>query len=59
MNNHALARVFANFVKTLRPELILTGVQAHNDLDGAVGPQLAEHLGMPYVGYVLRRDGLR
>ena len=51
-NNHALARVFANFVKTLRPELILTGVQAHNDLDGAVGPQLAEHLGMPYVGYV-------
>ncbi len=51
-NNHALARVFANLVKTLRPELILTGVQAHNDLDGAVGPQLAEHLGMPYVGYV-------
>jgi len=51
-NNHALARVFANFIKTLRPELILTGVQAHNDLDGAVGPQLAEHLGMPYVGYV-------
>ncbi|MEW5719611.1 MAG: electron transfer flavoprotein subunit beta/FixA family protein [Chloroflexota bacterium] len=51
-NNHALARVFANFIKTLRPELILTGVQAHNDLDGAVGPQLAEHLGMAYVGYV-------
>lgn len=52
VNNHALARVFANFIKTLRPELILTGVQAHNDLDGAVGPQLAEHLGLPYVGYV-------
>ena len=52
VNNYALARVFANFIKTLRPELILTGVQAHNDLDGAVGPQLAEHLGMPYVGYV-------
>jgi electron transfer flavoprotein beta subunit len=52
VNNHALARVFANIVKTLRPELILTGVQAHNDLDGAVGPQLAEYLGMPYVGYV-------
>jgi len=51
-SNHALARVFANFVKTLRPELILTGVQAHNDLDGAVGPQLAEYLGLPYVGYV-------
>lgn len=52
VNNHALARVFANFVKTLRAELILTGVQGHNDLDGAIGPQLAEHLGMPYVGYV-------
>ncbi len=52
VSNHALARVFANTVKTLRPELILTGVQAHNDLDGSVGPQLAEHLGMPYVGYV-------
>ena len=52
VNNHALARVMANFIKTLRPELILTGVQAHNDLDGALGPQLAEHLGMAYVGYI-------
>jgi electron transfer flavoprotein beta subunit len=50
--SHALARVFANAVKTLRPELILTGVQAHNDLDGAIGARLAELLGMPYVGYV-------
>ncbi len=31
---------------------MLTGVQAHNDLDGPVGPLLAEYLGMPYVGYV-------
>jgi electron transfer flavoprotein beta subunit len=52
LDNHALARVFANAVKTLRAELILTGVQAHNDLDGPAGPRLAEHLGMPYVGYV-------
>jgi electron transfer flavoprotein beta subunit len=34
------------------PDLILTGVQAHNDLDGSVGPLLAESLGLPYVGYV-------
>ena len=27
-------------------------MQAHNDLDGSVGPLLAEYLGMPYVGYV-------
>jgi electron transfer flavoprotein beta subunit len=52
MCNYGLSRVFANAIHTLRPELILTGVQAHNDLDGAVGPQLAEHLGMPYVGYL-------
>lgn len=52
VSSHALARVFANAVKILRPELILTGVQAHNDLDGAIGARLAELLGMPYVGYV-------
>ena len=52
IGNYALARIFANAVKTLRPELILCGVQGHDDLDGAVGSQLAEHLGMPYVGYV-------
>lgn len=50
--SHALARLFANAVKTLQPELILTGVQAHNDLDGAIGTRLAELLGMAYVGYV-------
>jgi electron transfer flavoprotein beta subunit len=50
--SHAMARVCANAIKTLRPELVLTGVQAHNDLDGPVGPRLAELLGMPYAGYV-------
>ena len=52
VSNQALARIFANAIEPLRPELILTGVQAHNDLDGSVGPQLAEHFGMRYVGYV-------
>lgn len=51
-NNHALALVFADLMKELQPDLILTGVQAHNDLDGSVGPLLAEKLSMPYVGYV-------
>ena len=51
-NNHALARTVAAHVKDLNADLILTGVQAHNDLDGSVGPMLAEVLGMPYVGYV-------
>jgi electron transfer flavoprotein beta subunit len=51
-NNHALARAFSPTATELEPDLILTGVQAHNDLDGALGPILAENLGMPYVGYV-------
>jgi len=50
VNNHALARVFAAIAPEFQPDLILTGVQAHNDLDGSLGPLLAEHLGMPYVG---------
>jgi electron transfer flavoprotein beta subunit len=51
-NNHALARSVGPFIKDLQADLILTGVQAHNDLDGSVGPMLAECLGIPYVGYV-------
>ena len=52
VNSHALARVFAEVIKDLEPDLILTGVQAHTNLDGAVGPLLASMLDMPYVGYV-------
>lgn len=52
MNNHALARASAPIINDLKPDLVLTGVQAHNDLDGPVGPLIAEYLGMPYVGYV-------
>ncbi len=52
VNNHALARALAPVLEELQPDLVLTGVQAHNDLDGSVGPLLAEYLGMPYVGYV-------
>ncbi len=51
-NNHALARASAAVFKELQPDLVLTGVQANNDLDGPVGPTLAECLGMPYVGCV-------
>jgi electron transfer flavoprotein beta subunit len=52
LNSHAIARAFAPIIKADIPDLILTGVQAHNDLDGQVGPLLAENLSMPYVGYV-------
>lgn len=52
VSNHALARAMADVIKDLKPDLILTGVQAHNDFDGSIGPLLAEYLGMPYIGYV-------
>jgi electron transfer flavoprotein beta subunit len=42
----------ATIIRDLKPDLILTGVQAHNDLDGSIGPQLAEYLEMPYIGYI-------
>ncbi len=51
-NNHALARAFAETAKEIGPDLVLTGVQGNDDLDGSVGPYLAEYLGMAYVGYV-------
>lgn len=52
LNNHAAARVLTELFKEIQPDLTLTGVQAHNDLDGPLGALLAEYLGMPYVGYV-------
>ncbi len=48
----ALAHAFAALTEELKPDLVLTGVQAHSDLDGQTGPMLAEILGLPYIGYV-------
>ena len=52
INNHALARAITGVVKELQPDLVLTGVQANNDLDGSLGPLVAGCLEMPYVGYI-------
>jgi electron transfer flavoprotein beta subunit len=51
-NSHALARTFATAIKDLSPDLILTGVQAHTNIDGSIAPMLASILDMPYVGYI-------
>jgi electron transfer flavoprotein beta subunit len=51
-NNHEMALALADTVRGLSPDLVLTGVQAHNDLDGALGPLVASYLDMPYVGYI-------
>jgi len=52
VNNHALARVFAKIIKELDPDLILTGVESNEDMDGSIGPLIAGYLNLPYVGYV-------
>jgi len=51
-SSHGLALLLAETIKRMPVDLILTGVQAHDDLDGQLGPLLAEHLGMPYLGYI-------
>ncbi len=50
VNNHARAQLMAVTIAELQPALVLTGVQAHDDLDGPLGSLLAEHLIMAYVG---------
>ncbi len=52
INNHSLMQLFVPVLQELQPDLVITGVQAHNDLDGPIGPLLAEGLGYSYVGYV-------
>jgi len=52
VNNHALARAFTTVINAIQPDLILTGVQANNDLDGSVGSLVAGLLGIPYIGYI-------
>ena len=52
VNNHALSRAFFETITDLNADLILTGVQGNDDLDGSVGPFLAEFLDMSYVGYI-------
>ncbi len=48
----AAAALYAAAVKSLRPDLVLVGVQAHDELDGGLAPFLAAALGLPYVGVV-------
>jgi len=52
VNNHALARGLTALMRDLGPDLILTGVEANEDLDGSIGPLLAGYLDLPYIGYV-------
>ncbi len=59
LSSHAHALLLAEAIRGMEPDLVLTGVQAADDLDGQIGPMLAAHLELPYVGVVsdVRVDG--
>jgi electron transfer flavoprotein beta subunit len=48
----AAAALYAAAVKSLDPDLVLVGVQAHDELDGGLSPFLAAALGLPYIGVI-------
>ncbi len=47
------AAVFAGYLSAEPADLVLTGVQAADDLDGQLPPMLAAHLGLPHVSVVV------
>ena len=51
-DSHTQAKWLAEAIKGMGADLIFTGVQASNDLDGQIGPMIAAHLDIPYIGGV-------
>jgi electron transfer flavoprotein beta subunit len=52
LNNHGYAELLHDQIDSLNPDMVLTGVSAHDQFDGPLGALLAELLGWTYVGYV-------
>jgi len=52
IDSHTQARWLADAIREMDADIILTGVQAADDLDGQIGPMLAAHLDAPYLGVV-------
>ena len=52
VDSHTQARLLAEAIQGMSPDLVLTGVRAADDRDGQVGPMIAAHLGLPYIGVV-------
>jgi electron transfer flavoprotein beta subunit len=46
------AAIYAAAIAPMRPELVLVGVQAHDELDGVLSAFLAARLNMPYLGVI-------
>ena len=51
-DSHTAARALAAAIRERPYDLILTGVQAADDLDGQVGVLLATYLGLPHISVV-------
>lgn len=51
-DSHSAAAAFAAALDGVAHDLVLTGVQAVDDLDGQVGPLLATRRGLPHVSVV-------
>ncbi len=51
-DSYAIARILHSVIKNLPCDLILTGMQAGDDGNAAVGPMLAEMLGFPHATMV-------
>lgn len=51
-DSHTAARALAAVIREQSYDLILTGVQAADDLDGQVGVLLATYLGIPHISVV-------
>jgi electron transfer flavoprotein beta subunit len=48
----AAAAMYAEALRSLQADLVLVGVQAHDELDGVLPPLLAAALALPYVGVI-------
>jgi len=48
----AAAAMYAEAIRPMQADLVLVGVQAHDELDGVLAPLLAVRLGLPYVGVI-------
>jgi electron transfer flavoprotein beta subunit len=48
----AAAKMYAAAIQKLQPDLVLVGVNAHDELAGVLAPFVAAVLGLPYVGVI-------
>uniref|UniRef100_A0A7C2BF40 Electron transfer flavoprotein subunit beta/FixA family protein n=1 Tax=Thermomicrobium roseum TaxID=500 RepID=A0A7C2BF40_THERO len=53
LSTRAAARLLVPVIQELEPRLVLTGVQAPDDLDGQLAPTLAALLGWPHASVVI------